>query len=177
MERFIKTPKNPSQSLDPLPRTRVPSFKTQTRYARVRSEVSGKSKVQQNAKDECDINKIVKKANAQGFLPPSQKEALYADVSESGSYHEAMNVVLHAQEQFDALPSHVRKRFQNDPAEFLEFAHNPDNVDEMVSLGLAKKRETIKTNANDSAILDNPNVDSQDLATGSDKTPQKKAKS
>ncbi|QXP08056.1 MAG: internal scaffolding protein [Arizlama microvirus] len=57
-----------------------------------------------------------------------------------------MNIVALANEQFANLSAHVRKRFQNDPQEFLQFTSDPENLPEMVKLGLAIKRETNQTN-------------------------------
>ena len=37
------------------------------------------------------------------------------------------------------LPAKVRDRFKNDPGQFLEFATDPSNVDELVKMGLATK--------------------------------------
>jgi phage internal scaffolding protein len=51
-----------------------------------------------------------------------------------------MNFIIQAQEDFALLPANVRKRFNNDPGEFFEFATNPDNYDDMVKLGLANPK-------------------------------------
>jgi len=55
----------------------------------------------------------------------------------SESFHESMNIVTKAQSMFNDLPSSIRSKFKNDPAEFLEFVQNEDNADELVELGLA----------------------------------------
>jgi phage internal scaffolding protein len=44
-----------------------------------------------------------------------------------------------AEESFYRLPSKVRMKFDNDPLDFIDFASNPDNLDEMRELGLAKE--------------------------------------
>lgn len=118
-------------------------FRTIINARRVQSAVSGQSRVQQNFKDEVDINRIVKKGNATGVWPTSQKQPMFGDFADAPSYHEALNVVIEAEELFGSLPSHVRKRFHNNPEDFLTFAHDPKNSDEMVKLGLAKKRERL----------------------------------
>lgn len=92
----------------------------------------------QSFKDECDINSIVKKALKSGLLPDGNVNPIYGDFSDVKDYQEGLNVVLRAEAQFNALPAHVRNKFQNDPAKFLEFANNPENGREMVELGLAK---------------------------------------
>lgn len=73
----------------------------------------------------------------------------YGDFSDPVSYQDSLNLVLFAQQQFEALDSRVRERFLNDPARFLEFTNDPKNMDEMIQLGLAIPRQTneqIKTN-------------------------------
>lgn len=96
----------------------------------------------QSFKDECDINNILKRFERTGQLPELIKQnPQYGEFADAPAYQDALNLVLHAQEQFDALSSKVRERFNNDPTKFLEFASNPQNGEEMVRLGLATKRE------------------------------------
>ena len=56
-------------------------------------------------------------------------------------FQEAMEIVELAKLQFAALDAHVRKRFDNDPAKFLEFAEDPKNGQELVKMGLAVERK------------------------------------
>ncbi|AXH75961.1 MAG: internal scaffolding protein [Microviridae sp.] len=93
----------------------------------------------QSFKDECDINSIVKKALRNGMLPEGNVNPIYGDFADVKDYQEGLNVILKADAQFNSLPAHVRSKFQNDPAQFLEFANNPANGKEMVELGLAKQ--------------------------------------
>lgn len=98
----------------------------------------GKTRTQQNSKAECDINNIMRKYQATGQLPSMIKNnPRYGDFSNVPDYQGAMETVLLAQHQFEALPSRLRERFYNDPARFLEFVSNKENVSEMVKLGLA----------------------------------------
>jgi len=104
------------------------------------------TRTHQSFKDECDINAIVKKANKTGRLPELIKQnPKYGEFSTQVSYHDAMNIVAHANEQFEALPAHTRARFKNDPEHFLAFTSDPSNLPEMVKMGLATKRN----NSND----------------------------
>lgn len=98
-----------------------------------------KGLTKQSHKDECDINKITRAYEKTGILPELIREnPRYGDFSEVPDYQDALNVVLHAEAQFGALDAHIRARFANDPAQFLEFATNPDNLEELTRLGLAK---------------------------------------
>lgn len=109
---------------------------------RVQLICQDKSRAQQNMKAECDINNIVKRFRETGQLPHMiNREARYGDFSDVGTYQDAINTVMLAQEQFDALPAATRRRFDNDPAKFLEFATDPKNQDELIKMGLATRRE------------------------------------
>lgn len=102
---------------------------------------------QSDAKD-CDINNIVNTFRKTGQLPPVVKQGQYADVSEIGSYQDAMNFVLNVQDTFDALPSKVRNKFRNNPAEFVDFVQDERNTDELRELGLLiEESETKKAKA------------------------------
>lgn len=91
----------------------------------------------QAQKDECDINNILKTYIKTGVLPSTSREGVYADVSNLGDYHTAMNTVLAAQDAFDALPAHVRAHFENDPGKFVEACQSPDtDIEELSKLGL-----------------------------------------
>nr|QJB19010.1 MAG: internal scaffolding protein [Microvirus sp.] len=99
------------------------------------------SLTKQSSKDECDINVIMRRFEKTGTLPDLiKKEPRYGDFSDPMEYQTACNLVIHAQSQFDSLDSRVRERFANDPEKFLEFASDPRNGEEMVTLGLATKR-------------------------------------
>lgn len=94
------------------------------------------TKTRQSEKDSADINVIVKRFAAQGVISLNSKPGLFLDVSEMGDYREAVEQVRQADEFFMQLSSAVRKRFDNDPAVFLDFVSNPENRDEMAKLGL-----------------------------------------
>lgn len=102
------------------------------------------TRTQQNMKNDCDINLILKKYKTTGFLPDLIKQnPQYGDFSNVGDYQTALNTVMLAQTQFENLSAHVRERFANDPALFLAFCNNPQNADEMVKLGLATAKKPI----------------------------------
>lgn len=108
---------------------------------RVSKDTGTKSNVQQSFKDECDINKIIKTYDKTGVINHvNGLQAQYGDFSELKDYHGSYNQILEAQASFDALPAVIRKRFNNDPGELLKFVADEKNVDEMVELGLATKK-------------------------------------
>lgn len=94
------------------------------------------TRTQQQFRDECDLNVLMARYVKTGTLPQSTRKALYGDFTTATDYQEAQNTILHARDQFAALPAKVRDRFKNSPAEFLSFVANPKNLDEMATLGL-----------------------------------------
>lgn len=106
---------------------------------RVLKTFSKASRTKQAFKDECDINRVMKKYEKTGVITHVNRfSGRYGDFISAPDYQAACNAVLAAQDMFMTLPSKVRARFENDPRAFLEFAQNPDNVDEMRELGLLK---------------------------------------
>lgn len=92
----------------------------------------------QEFKDECDINILMSKYQATGQMPViNQTAPQYLDVS-GIDYQDSMQFIAGAQTLFNELPSSVRSRFQNDPAQFLDFTSNENNRLEMAEMGLLK---------------------------------------
>lgn len=108
---------------------------------RVETNVSAEpSMTKQSFAAACDINNIMRKYQRTGAVDHvKQYGAQYMDVDPI-TYHEAQNALLMADSMFRDLPSSLRSRFNNRPAEFLAFVQNPANLDEMRTLGLANPR-------------------------------------
>lgn len=87
-------------------------------------------------KEETDVNWIIDRFHKTGVLPGVDVGSVFADIADAPTYHDAMNIVARANEQFEALDARVRKRFSNDPAEFLAFCSDESNRPEMEKLGL-----------------------------------------
>lgn len=105
------------------------------------------SLTQQHFKDDCDINKVIERFTRTGLLPQYPGEDMqYGDYTSSVDYHEAMTIVAQAKQQFEALPSSVRDKFDNDPAKMLDFVSKKENIEESVKLGLLNREalEVIK---------------------------------
>lgn len=103
------------------------------------------SMTQQHFKDECDVNQILRKYQQTGLITHlNNTPGTYGDVSEydASDYQRAMQIVIDAQARFDDLPSSIRKRFNNDPQEFLAFVSSESNRDEAVALGLIEKPDS-----------------------------------
>ena len=105
------------------------------------------SLAQQHFKEECDINTILQKFNISGILPESTLSPRYGDFTGIGDYHTALNRVIAAQDEFDGLPATIRARFNNDPAELIEFLENSENRPEAEELGLVEKAAAVVVEA------------------------------
>lgn len=107
------------------------------------ADEDGKQKIgktKQSFKEEADTNNIVKK---HGRLAIQQQAALaikeYGDYTEINEYQQSLDLIRNSNENFAKLPSEIRKEFNNNAGEFLEFATNPKNEEKMYELGIAKR--------------------------------------
>lgn len=103
----------------------------------------GDSLTQQHFKDDCDVNKIIDRYTRTGVVPAEliqQSEGVYGDFSNVGDFLAAQQSVLNARQSFEALPSSIRRRFNDDPAQLIAFMSDENNYDEALSLGLVNKR-------------------------------------
>jgi len=94
------------------------------------------SLAQQHYKDETDINNILRQFNITGLLPQSPLSPRYGDFTGIGDYQSALNAVIAAEDGFMALPADLRTRFNNDPAQLIDFLSNDENRAEAEKLGL-----------------------------------------
>lgn len=98
---------------------------------------SGTPRTKQSFKDECDINRIMKRWQKTQVLEHVRDGMpSYGDFSNATDYKTAADAVKEANEAFMQLPANVRQRVNNSPAEFLDFIGDPDNRAELVELGL-----------------------------------------
>lgn len=91
---------------------------------------------QQHFKDETDINNILRQFNITGLLPEAPLSPRYGDFTGVVDYHTALNQVIAAEDEFMTLPADLRARFQNDPAQLIDFLNDENNRSEAVNLGL-----------------------------------------
>lgn len=94
---------------------------------------------QQQFRDECDINEIVRRFGLTGSLPDDFKAPVSGDFTGVSDFQSAMNAVRSAQEAFMELPGAMRARFDNDPQKLISFLEDPSNRDEGLKLGLLAK--------------------------------------
>lgn len=104
------------------------------------------SRTKQEFAAECDLNTIMARYTQTGELPAGMV-GTYGDFSEVPDYLEAQIIIARADAQFSALPAEVRARFENDPAKFLDFVHDPDNLEELQKLGMLSEEGSAKVAA------------------------------
>lgn len=100
------------------------------------------SLAQQQYTEECNINQILQKFTQTGILD-TIGPGVYADLGDSSDYRESLEIIKNAEQMFQALPSHIRDRFQNDPAQYLDFVHDEKNLAEGQELGIFTQSITI----------------------------------
>lgn len=111
-------------------------FLTKYDHAAPISPHGGVSKTEQQYKDDCDIDIILKRYRAGQPLPVG-REGRFGDFSEVGDFQAAFEKVRSAIADFESMPAKLRDRFANDPAVFYDFVLNPANIEECRRLGLA----------------------------------------
>lgn len=104
---------------------------------RIHPEMGKESMTKQSFKDECDISKIVARSKA-GIPAIITKNGSYLD-NQDLDYQEHVNQIMETEENFMSLPSHIRKQFNNDPAEIITFLENPKNIQKAQEIGLINK--------------------------------------
>ena len=106
----------------------------------------GTSRTKQSFKTSADINTVIARHTAMQPQNPThviERAALYADVSEIGDYHSSLNKVLNADRAFMTLPAKIRARFNNDPAQLIDFLSDQKNEAEAIQLGIVPRPEQI----------------------------------
>ncbi|WNK13301.1 MAG: internal scaffolding protein [Microvirus sp.] len=101
----------------------------------------------QSFKEECDINSIMEQYQATGIIDHRNLlEPQWGEVPDF-DFHTAENLLLEARDKFNALPSNIRERFQNQPAAMMAFLQDEANRAEGESLGLLAPRLPVQVEA------------------------------
>ncbi len=102
---------------------------------------TGPSLTKQSFTKECDINNIMRKYQKTGAIEHVNKNQGSYGYATAHSFQEALEIVEKGEKMFKELPSSIRTKFENDPAQFLDFVQDPANIEEMQELGLAHKTD------------------------------------
>ena len=104
------------------------------------------SMTQQQFKAECDVNNILAKYKRTGMLSHIQKhQGNFGDCSSIEDYQTSLGKLMQAQQSFESLPSELRAKFENDPAQLISFLSDEKNNAEAVKLGLKIERKAPET--------------------------------
>lgn len=126
-------PSNPTQLAQP---NFITAYSKKNRSLLRFPATEGRTK--QSHKSECDINVIMSRYMATGVIDfVTKHQPHYGDVT-ALDYQTAMNQIAQAQSMFHELPSAVRNRFENNPAQFLDFVQDPRNAAEAHAMGLMR---------------------------------------
>lgn len=114
------------------------------------------SRTQQQFKNECDVNNILRNYVNTGVLTHvNNAEPMFGDFSQVPSdFGEALALIDRATEEFNALPSEVRAKFDNKPLNLVQFLQDESNREEAEKLGLVNKRVVESSKDNDSGVSD-----------------------
>lgn len=92
---------------------------------------------------DADINVIMKRYTQSGVIPMNAD--LVARMPLNGTefpdgfdFRMAQDLIAQGRQAFMALPADIRSRFQNDPAQFVEFCSDRDNLPALRKMGLAQ---------------------------------------
>lgn len=101
----------------------------------------GPGLTKQSHKNDSDINLIMSKYKKTGVINfVNNRQAEYMEVPDT-DFQTAMNTITEANQMFAEMPAALRKKFGNDPGNFLSFVHDPKNLDEIYELGLVEPPE------------------------------------
>jgi len=120
----------------------MPKFRHQYSPAvRVKQGPFEETLTKQSMQHECDINVILDRYQRTQIIDHYSKHAPKYGVYDPIDFKQAMDVITESNRMFMDLPSSMRNRFHNDPAEFLEFVQDENNAEEMRELGMYRVRE------------------------------------
>lgn len=95
------------------------------------------SKVQQQFRDQCATDAIIKKYNMMGVNPfISAAEPQYLDTTQVPSFVAAMDSQIRVKSYFENLPSDVRLQFNNSPEQFSQIVLSGEHNDMLRDLGI-----------------------------------------
>lgn len=99
----------------------------------------GPSLTRQEFAEECDINFIMSRYEITGQLPMNNPgPPQYLDLTMMpADLQTALDLLNDAERAFMTLPAKIRREFDNDPQEFVAFASDPANLNQMREWGLA----------------------------------------
>lgn len=97
------------------------------------------SKTIQSDKAMTDVNNILDRYKQTGHISfVNRNPAQYGDFTSISDFRQSLETVSQAYDNFALLPAHLRKFFNNDPTNVIDFLSNPQNQEKAIELGLLK---------------------------------------
>ena len=116
-------------------------------------ETTGESMTQQHFAEESEINNILRSHDRNGVIEHIHRgNAIYGDFSNITDFSDALDQIREAQQEFLNVPSEIREKFQNDAGQFFKFASDPNNLDELIKMGLANPKQSEAMHSDQPAI-------------------------
>lgn len=107
----------------------------------------GESLTRQEFKEESNVNNIMAKYEKGHMIDYiNRHDGTYGDFSNEFEYREILDRLQSAEDAFLDLPSSLRNRFNNDPAQFIGFVSDDKNREEAIELGLIPKSKEPEQN-------------------------------
>lgn len=103
------------------------------------------TRTQQQFAGDANINTIIARYRITGILPERRGVPRYGDFTGLQDFQTAQGIVAEANQAFQALPATLRRRFNNDPSQFVAFVEDEENRAEAEKLGLVPKKEVKPT--------------------------------
>lgn len=127
--------KSPTLTTGPVNRVRNRWFNTSS----VGTKVFGQSLTKQEFREECDVNLILSRYQDAPPKPWGSPPVLrFGDFADAPDFLAAQLLVKEAEDLYNSMPVQVRDRFGHNPANFLQFVHDPKNRDEAKRLGILR---------------------------------------
>lgn len=112
----------------------------------VDTNTTGISMTQQQFKDECDINNILRRYSEYGTCDHvMRKEGRYVDCSDitAKTFQEHLDFMMDFEEHFDTLPEKVKEYFDDDPTMLMEYLADERHYDKLAELGVLKRKDSV----------------------------------
>ncbi|QCQ84950.1 internal scaffolding protein [Blackfly microvirus SF02] len=103
----------------------------------------GPSLTRQEFADECDINNLMAQYEKTGTISHfNNGQPQYLDLTEMpDDLQTSLELMKEAELSFMRLPALVRKEFDNNPIDFVTYAMDPTNIDQLREWGLAAPKQ------------------------------------
>ena len=96
------------------------------------------NKAKQSFKDQCDINKIIKKYTEAGELPRTHgREPVYRD-HQNANFTEVQMNIAGAKTLYAELHPSIQEKFES-PEDFINGLTDPDRIPEMINKGIVRE--------------------------------------